>query len=169
MSMGTHSLPMPPVARAAVLFEVMLSVALFVGAAAFCLGATRSLFWAFERAERRQFASDLARSKLTELEAGLITVQDLRGEWDGGVGSHVEDADLEGAGRSRPWRIDIEMSLSEFRGLTLVELTVSEITFDEDDAAGFTLRQLLALRETEVEEYEPDDLLEGLPAPEETP
>ncbi len=155
--------------RGAVLFEVMLSVALFVGAAAFCLGATKSLFAAFERAGRRQFAVDLARSKLAELEAGLITVQDLRGEWDGGVGSHVEDVDLEGASRARRWRFDIETSLSEFRGLSLVELTVSEITGAGDDAAGATLRQLVTLRETEVEAYEPDDLLEGLAAPEDAP
>ncbi|MHC4082971.1 MAG: type IV pilus modification PilV family protein [Planctomycetota bacterium] len=154
--------------RGAMLLEVMLSVVLFVGAASFCLAATRSLFGTLERIDRRQRAIDLARSKLAELEAGQVTLGELRGEWSGAVGSRLEDEDLEIEPRGPVWEIDVETSQSEFRGLTLVELTVSEITEEAgpDDAPGgvrFTLRQLMALRETDTEAYEADELLEGLP------
>jgi len=62
----------------------------------------------------------------------------------------------------------VETSRSEFQGLTLVELTVREITAETgpDEApagASFTLRQLMALRETDAEAYEVDEMLEGLP------
>ena len=52
MSAGSHgptSWPMPlrmakrQLARGAIMLEVMLSIGLFVGAAAFCLGATKSI------------------------------------------------------------------------------------------------------------------------------
>jgi hypothetical protein len=153
------------------LLEVVLSVILFVGAASFCLAATRSLFGALDRIDRRQRAIDLARSKLTELEAGQVTLGELRGEWSGAVGSRLEDDDLEVEPRGPAWEIDVETSRTEFRGLSLVELTVSEMT-DEAAPGGsregggevsFTLRQLVALREDDTEAYETDELLEGLP------
>ncbi len=143
------------------MLEVMLSIGLFVGAAAFCLGATKSIFVGLERADRRQCAVDLARSRLAELEAGLVAIQALRGEWDGGVGSHPADDYEQTRPQQRRWTINVETSLSEFSGLTLVELTVSEIS-NPDDAISVTLRQLMSLRDVGVEEYEPDDLFEGL-------
>ena len=154
--------------RGAMLLEVVLSVVLFVGAASFCLAATSSLFGTLERIDRRQRVIDLARSKLTELEAGQVALGELRGEWSGAVGSRLEDEDLELQPRGPAWEIDVETSPSEFRGLTLVELTVSEITDEtgpEDAGTGvsFTLRQLMALREADPEAYVTDDLLEGLP------
>lgn len=149
--------------RGAVMLEVLLSVALFVGAAAFCLGATRSMMTALDRADRRHRALDIARSKLAELEAGLIALQDLRGQWDGGVGSHQAEVDFEQADvQQTAWTLDVETSLTEFRGLTLVALTVAQAG-TADDAVSVTLRRLMTLRDTGVEEYEADDLLEGLP------
>jgi hypothetical protein len=150
------------------LLEVVLSVVLFVGAASFCLAATNSLFGTLERIDRRQRAVDLARSKLAELEAGQVALAELRGEWSGAVGSRLEDEDLELEPRGPVWEIDVETSPSEYQGLTLVELTVSEITGEagpEDARPGlsFTLRQLMALREADPEAYETDEMLEGLP------
>jgi hypothetical protein len=152
------------------LLEVMLALALFVGAASFCLAATRSLFGAMERIDRQQRLVDLARSKLAELEAGQITLGELRGEWAGDIGSRLEDDDLEAEVTGPIWEIEVETTRSEFRGLSLVELTVREITEEagldgEGDgvAASFTLRQLMALREADAEAYEADEMLEGLP------
>jgi len=42
------------------LLEVVLAVALFVGAASFCMVATRSLFGTLERIDRRQRVIDLS-------------------------------------------------------------------------------------------------------------
>ena len=149
----------------AMLLEVMLAVGLFVGSAAFCLAVTRSLFASLQRTDRRHLAVDLARSKLAELEAGLVTVQELRGEWSGAVGSRPED-DLETMAPGPIWEIDVTTSLSEYPGLSLIELTVMEIFHDtgadRDDAVSFTLRRLIALREQDPEAYETDELLEGL-------
>ena len=151
--------------RGAMLLEVMLAVGLFVGSAAFCLAVTRSLFASLQRADRRHLAVDLARSKLAELEAGLVNVQDLRGEWSGAVGSRPRD-DLETLAPGPVWEIDVTTSLSEYRGLSLIELTVMEVSqdtgADRDDVVSFTLRRLIALREQDPEAYETDELLEGL-------
>ena len=151
--------------RGAMLLEVMLAVGLFAGSAAFCLAVTRSLFVSLQRADRRHFAVDLASSKLAELEAGLVNVQELRGEWSGAVGSRLEDDDLD-AVPGPVWEFDVTTSRSEYRGLSLIELTVREVppdtAADRDDAVSFTLRRLIALREQDPEAYETDELLEGL-------
>jgi hypothetical protein len=154
--------------RGAILLEVVLSIVLFVGAASFCLAATRSLFEALDRADRRDLALDLARSKLAELEAGLVTLGELRGEWSGAVGSRLEDDDLELDEDEPRWSIDATTSRSPFSGLSLVELTVTELTgvleVDENrPATTITLRQLVVLREIDAEAYEVDEMLEGLP------
>lgn len=157
---------MRPRRQGAMLLEVMLAIGLFVGSAAFCLGVTKSLFAALDRADRRRMAVDLARSKLAELEAGLITLQDLRGEWSGGVGSHPDDVEIAAAAPGSRWAFDAVTSRTEYRGLSLVELTVTEVPpegeAESDDTASFTLRQLMALREQDPEAYEADEMLEGL-------
>lgn len=132
--------------RGAVLFEIMLSVALFGGAAAFTLAAVRSVFTALDQLERRQKAADLARSSLAELEAGLISLAELR------------DHSVDG------WTFDLETRRSEFGDLVLVELTVREDlgggAQDSEEAMAYTLRQLMPLREAPEEEYEKDELVE---------
>ncbi len=151
--------------RGAILLEVMLAIGLFVGAAAFCLGVTSSLFSALERADHRRLAIDLAGSKLAELEAGLITVQDLRGEWSGGVGSRPDDVDRAGTAGGSSWEIDAVTTPTEYRGLSLIELTITEVPAGggvEGHVVSFTLRQLVALREQDPEAYEVDEMLEGL-------
>ena len=138
-----------PDRRGALLLEVLLSIALFAGASAFALGAVRSVFDALDRAKRQQEAVDIATSKMAELEAALITVRDLRSEWMGQIGTY-------------------EPYPSEFTGLNLVQLTVTEVTdamYDDSNYApmSFTLRQLMPPREANVEAYQEDELLEGLP------
>ncbi len=159
----------PTLRRGALLFEVMLSVTIFVTAGAFALAATRSVADALDRAGRRQVAIDLARSKMAELEAGLISLNELREEWSGAIGSRFRSTDvMEAIGRPPGWTFDVETSRSVFLDLTLVELTVSE-TADTAappaaaHVASFTLRQLVRLRPEEAEQYEVDPLLEGLP------
>lgn len=151
--------------RGAMLFEIMLSVALFVGAGSICLGVTRSLFSALDRVQREQRGLDLARSKLAELEAGLITITDLRGTWSGTVGSHEPAVDLDPLHRGSKWTIEAQTIRTEHPGLSLIELTVSEDAETPGGPGGLsiTLRQLVALRDLEPEAYEADDLLEGLP------
>ena len=157
-------------ARGSVLFEILLSVALFVGAATFALGAMKSVFSALDRTRREQEALDLARSALAELEAGLTTTADLRGDGPRSVGSMKANdrRRLDPAAATSRWVFDLDTQRTEFAGLSLVELTVSEGTEDGPDPSSpqgisVTIRQLMPLRESEAEAYEQDDLLEGLP------
>lgn len=138
-----------PARRAAVLLEALLAIALFVGAAAFTLAATRSALQAVDRHRRSLEAVDLARSKMAELEAGLIALEDLRGGDDDGVGSTSRSGPPRDAGETPRWRTSVKTQRSEFTGLTLVQLTVAETDdhpLDEGRApVSFTLRQLVPL------------------------
>lgn len=154
--------------RGALLLEVLLSIALFAGTAAFTLGAANSVFDALDRAKREQEAIDIARSKMAELQTGMISVRDLRSQWSGDIGSYQPDTDFDSLESSLRWMIEVQTSPTEFTGLSLVELTVSELEEQFPDQAGravisFTLRQLLPLSEEDTEEYQEDEILQGLP------
>ena len=151
--------------RGGVLFEVMLAVALFVGAAAFTLASVRSVTRTLERTRLQQEAVDLARSRMAELEGGLTTLGGIRGDAD------TEDqssTDFEAADVQPRWRIEVSTARSEFGNLTLVELTVIENMPADLETAGespmrYTLRQLIALREDAGKPFAEDEIMRGLP------
>jgi hypothetical protein len=144
-----------------ILLEVLVSLALFVGAATFTLGATRHAIDGIERMRRRAEAVDLARAKLAELEAGLVSLADLRDAADG--------VDRVGSLDSREdpvWLVDVTTGRTEFTGLTLVELTIVEVDDPDAPAAdqvSVTLRQLMALRDGAAGAFEEDEMLRDLP------
>lgn len=178
--------------RGGVLLEVVIALGLFVAAGVFALGSMRSAASAMTRSAREAIAMDLARSKLAELEAGVITLAELR-EREGvldTVGSmSFDDEEAGTTWRGREWIVEIETERTEFAGLTLVELTVreadagfgggmgsagaggaegmagwgDEYAVSPDEPIEVTVRQLIRLREDEADEFEEDDLLEGLP------
>jgi hypothetical protein len=157
----------PP--RGGVLFEVLLAVALFAGAAALALGCVKSVFSALDRTRREQEAVDIARSRMAELEAGLINLADLRGQSVDTIGSYtMQGSDAAGAVNPARWAVDVKTQRTEFTGLSLVELTVREDVppsmADDVDRMTFTLRQLMPLRRDDAEEYQPDEMMDGLPA-----
>lgn len=152
--------------RGGVLFEVMLSMTLFIGAAAFAMSASRSMLGDLHGMLLRQQAVDVARSKFAELQAGLISVQDLQGEQVRGLGSF--EAFNEEPGAHPLWVIDVSTTRASFPGFSIVSLTVSQETATATvtpnaDGVRITLRQVMQLREVNDErEYEADDLLEDL-------
>src|SRR5689334_1325304 len=89
--------------KGGVLFEVLLAVALFAGAAALALGCVKSVFSALDRTRREQEAVDVARSRMAELESGMITLADLRGQTVETMGSMSEQSSG-GAGAETPAR-----------------------------------------------------------------
>ncbi len=134
--------------RGAVLFEVMLAVVLFGGAAAFTLAAVRSVFTALESMRLQQEAVDLAKSKMAQLEAGLITLADLRGD----AGATTTDASADAPKTGHEWNFELKTQRTPYTSLTLVELTVRQSGVDAEkpnDAApmSYTLRQLIKTRE----------------------
>lgn len=125
----------------AVLLEILISIALFAGAAVFTLSAAHSTLESMDRVRLRQEALDLARSRMAMLESGLATLDDLRDE--------LVDRAGDRAG-TPAWSIDVQVSRSEFTDLSLVEITVTELLPDgrmpdEDQQATIscTLRQLV--------------------------
>jgi len=150
--------------RGGILFEMLIAVAIFVGAGTLTLQIVGNGFDGLERTHRHQLAVDLARSKLAELEAGMININDLTNGVIETVGS-LEMVDMSApVGLDTPqeeWLVEADTSRTEFSGLTLVELTV--FFGPEDDAPSVTLRRLVRLREQSVDEYEQDELIEDLP------
>lgn len=72
-------------ARGGILLELLVAIAIFAAGAALTLTALRSALDGVRRAEMRARAEDLAASRLAELDAGLVSIGDLRdsGEEDG--------------------------------------------------------------------------------------
>ncbi len=150
--------------RAVILFETLLSLALFVGTAVFALQATRSVLGALDRARREALAVDLARARLAELETSLVTIAELRENADGidRIGS-VRSFGADAADAGERWTLTIRTERTEFTGLTLVEITVREAMAGVERGASCTLRQLVRLRAADAEAYEEDPLLRDLP------
>ena len=142
--------------RGALLLEVLVSIAIFVAAAAFCVRATSDAVDALDRTERRLVAADLARSAMAQLQAGVLSLADLR---DGTVfGEDRDDDRLMTIGQ---WRIEVRTRPSLRPRLTVVTLTVEEDGVDLP--ARFVLRELVALRDGGEEEWEEDEMMRDLP------
>jgi hypothetical protein len=117
-----------------VLLEILLSLAIFVAAGTLVLSIMTDATRAASRAESLAAAVDCARSLVAEVEAGIRSLADLRGEID----------DL-----PAPWerfRVEGRTVRSDFRGLVLVEVRVHEIDAPLDAAPRFVLRQLVPVR-----------------------
>ena len=65
--------------RGGILLELMLSLALFVAGASVIIGVMRGSMDGVMRASMHARADDLACSRLVELDAGLVSTDELRG------------------------------------------------------------------------------------------
>lgn len=150
--------------RGAILFEMLVSIAVFTGAGMLTLSVVGNSYASFARAQKQRLALDLARSKLAELEADLISIGDLAADTIDTVGSLEFGGDpLEEV--SGEWRMEVDTRRTEYANLTLVSVTVYPPPDSEfDEPAGVTLRQLVRLRDERVENFEQDDLIRGLPS-----
>ena len=165
--------------RAAVLLEVIVSMVIFVAASGLTLSTASNVLDGLDRQRRQMQAADIAASLLAELEAGLISINDLRDDPSATVGSFRNSSrtDFDREQTEPQWRIEISTERSEFEGLSLVTIEVREARENtamqtQQQMAGavsarseitFTLRQLIELREDEAESYERDEMLEDLP------
>lgn len=113
--------------RGSVLLEILLSIALFAGAAVFTLMALRNALAGTQRAAVRMRAVDVAASRMAEIERGIET------EVDG------SPADPDGL------RIVVETEPSAFPGLVLT--TVRVLGPAGEGTAGGEEREIFALRQ----------------------
>lgn len=134
--------------RGAILFELLVSIAIFIAAAAITLRAVSNGYESLRRAHQRQLAVDLARSKLAELEAGIISLMQLQSDFITTIGSIdlTESAsDLPREDDLTQWRYEVDTIPTEYADLTLIEVRI----YTPDDVDGLrptVLRQLISLR-----------------------
>lgn len=135
--------------RGAILFELLVSIVIFIAAAAITLRAVSNGYENLRRAHQRQLAVDLARSKLAELEAGLISITQMQSDFITTVGSLdlLESAsDIPRDDDLTQWRYEVDSGPSSYSDLTLVEVRI----YTPDDVDGerpTVLRQLIRLRD----------------------
>ncbi|MFO0827950.1 MAG: hypothetical protein U0572_07335 [Phycisphaerales bacterium] len=115
--------------RAAILLETLLAIALFAGAAIFTLGALRNALAATQRSALLLRASDLARTAIAEIEAGVERSETRASERD------VPDRD--------GLKVEVNTAPSAFDGLTLVEVTVRAPRDDGTEQTLLRLRQFV--------------------------
>lgn len=145
---------------------MLISIALFVLAATVSLRVVGDGLRSVERMHLDAVALDLARSRLAELEAGVVTLADLRvpGTALRTVGTVTWD---DPADRllfaDRRWTLRASWTAAPFDGFSLVEL---EVRLGDDPArpeSYAVVRRLLRLRDVPESSYEADDLLDGIP------
>ena len=141
--------------RGAMLLEVLVSLAIVVGVAAFSIKAVGDTEQAIDRADRRRRCMDVAASVTAMLDAGLIGVGDLRGR----LLPKVDGLPLDD-GAAVPLELEATTARTQWSGVILFKLVVSEQ--GDDDPVQATLRQIVMLRARRGEELQEDDLFEGL-------
>lgn len=78
-------------ARGGILLELLIAIAIFVAGAALTLTALQSALDGVRRADLRARAEDLAASRLAELDAGLVSLGDLRDADDDAARAQLDD------------------------------------------------------------------------------
>lgn len=143
-------------ARAALLLEVLVSLAILVSVSMAIGAVLRDSTDRLLDVGRVGVARDLARSAIAQIEAGVATPEALNGPvpvWDSSralaelgdeVGPRSSDEIDPGSGVPEPsgWTLEIETQPSAFEGLTLVSVTAIHA---DDPRARATLHQLVRL------------------------
>jgi len=144
---------------------MVLALALFVAGAAMLTQLNSSVARSLERSRLSIESADLARKALAELEAGIITIADVRTarlHTEQSVGRMDRAADMDELAEPSPWQVSVRTERSPYSGLTLVELTVAYVgearassamrgfstdVPDDSEEVRTTIRQLMRLRD----------------------
>lgn len=154
--------------RGAILLEILIAFSLFVTAGSIILVSTTSMTAALGHSRDRQVATDLAVSKMAELEAGLTTAELMQDTLvDVDLLSADDSARLETmSDQPRRWRIVVETEQSRFSPLTNVTIRILDARTGRqgDETELAVLHQLVRLNATSPDEFETDPLLDGATA-----
>lgn len=140
--------------RGAMLLELVLALAVFVGAGLAILAAMDQAGRSLEVARDGLKAADLARSAMARIEAGLATPVTVNGpvpEWvdeEVGAGAVFRDSPARASG----WELVVQTEPSEFDGLTRVSITARRASAagPRTDGPTYTLHQLVRLGAAEA-------------------
>jgi len=145
--------------RGALLMEVMLALALFAAGGLAILALVRESMSSLVRARQTMEASNIARSAMARIEAGIDDPAMLVGPvevWDGRAEAmtasdfNMSDdlpADETGMGVDPVWEIEVESLPSDFEGLSEVSVRAFRLASpgSERIVASYTLTQLVRL------------------------
>ena len=148
--------------RGAILLEAVIALAIFLAVAAFVLAASRRSLGVARAAALEARSTDLARSALAAIDAGLVPTAALDGgdgllEAIGWLDPEDAAADAAGfdAGRGR-WSVEVTMDPSGFAGLTMAEVVawwsppgMDTAPDDPEAEARVSLRGLVRLADAE--------------------
>ncbi len=130
--------------RATLLLEVLIALAVFVGAGLAVMSVLEQSLGSMARMRDYRQACDLASSAMARMEAGIDTPETL----DGPVPAWEDESDgsvIQGAGGGR-WEIDVRTDTSAFAGLTRVTVEAIKRSGREGSEgvlASYTLTQLV--------------------------
>ncbi len=126
-----------------VMLELLISIAIFVGAAGFTLSAMRSALDGVRRADLRARAFDLAQTKLAQLDAGLLSVGDVQASGSSGGslgGSSSASSSMDSSDTPTDLEVSIELTPSPTASSLLhARATVREIANGEIVSTVLTL------------------------------
>ena len=162
--------------RAGILLEVMVALSIFAMAGLAILTLLGQSVESFTRTRDVQHAADLARSTMSQIEAGIATPDALVGpvpRWeDSDLALEMMSMEQDGPGDfgagfedSPPgdsdWELEIDSEPTEFRGLSLVTIRAIRRPSPDSDRilASYTLHQLVRLGSEEEDVVGQDDPL----------
>ncbi|MCL4222514.1 MAG: hypothetical protein KJZ65_14230 [Phycisphaerales bacterium] len=155
--------------RGAMLFEVMVALAILLMASMTLGGIVMQSVTAMDRTRKTMQACDLARSTMAQIEAGLVEPTSVSGpatRWDVSMFLPSSDLSSEGVkdeglpsmdsgkppvgGSPRPsgpeWMVEVDTEPTEFAGLYMVRVTAWLVSGRGDvTEASYTLRQVVRL------------------------
>lgn len=137
--------------RGALLLELLVALGVLAMAATVLLATFSDMSAAVARDGIVARAADLARTRMSELEAGLISIEELRAEStrQGLDAARRGGASASASATQEEFSIDATIERTEFPGLSLVEIRVME---PASERTRFVLRQLVALPEWRARE-----------------
>jgi type II secretory pathway pseudopilin PulG len=142
--------------RAVVLLETVLAIALFVIAGTAIMALAQGSLTGLERTRMQERATEVARSAMAKLDAGLETERTLNGPIKAAPGTVAP------AGQ---WELKIDSAPSQFPGLTIVSVTARQLGAGGAVLASHTLRQLVRLGDLPKDRPGEDDPMSAMGAP----
>ena len=123
--------------RGAALLELILAIALFLGASALIMRSMRTAVSRVADSGQRLRAIDVAQSRLAEFSSGLVSIRDAQ------LGVEIES----------PWIVDVSVEPSSFENFSLIVVTV-RLEQDQsliDSFAPVIVRQLIRSDRNQLE------------------
>lgn len=128
--------------RGAILLECVLAIAILVAAAVSIMGFSDQAINAAQRAHHERVATDLARSAMAMLEAGVVSAEDLTGDLE-----QLDDGTPDPLpAPSGSWRLEVRTQPAGIGELTRVTVIVTRLVPGTDtEQSSFQFHQIVRI------------------------